>query len=119
MELERGIIIATWKVAYIDMETAQKAVKSRLVVFNGEKYPCLININSIKETTKEARDFLASEKGCEGFTAGAFLVDSILENVMASMYIYLNKPVVPTKVFKDRTKAVEWLAGFVEKNNPQ
>ena len=113
MELEEGIIIATWKVSYIDLDIAQKAVKSRLLFFNEKKYPCLIRISSIKDTTKEARDFLASKNGCEGFTAGAFLVESIIENIMASMYIYLNKPVVPMKVFKDSEKAKEWLKQYL------
>jgi hypothetical protein len=115
IELEDNIIIATWKATFVDLEIAQKVVNARRLAFMKNKYPCLIKIYSIKDSTKEARDFLASEKGCEGFTAGAIVVSSVLENIIASLYLYLNKPVVPTKIFKDELKAKEWLSKFVEK----
>lgn len=113
IELENGIIIATWKAAFIDLETAQKAVSNRLTVFAGQNYPVLVKIKSIKDSTKEARDFLASEQAGKGIIAGAIHVDSIIENMLATFFIYLNKPVTPTKIFKDETKAKEWLAQFL------
>lgn len=115
IELEDGIVIATWKVTFVDLEIAQKAVTTRQMAFRKNKYPCLIKIHSIKDSTKEARDFLASEQGCEGIIAAAILAESVLENMIANFFIYLNKPLVPTKIFKDETKAKEWLAEFVEK----
>lgn len=116
IELEDGIIIATWKVSYIDLDIAKKAVENRLKVFNNKKYPGLVKIGFLKDTTKDARDFLASTKGCEGFIAGAIVVNTILENIIASLYLYLNKPVVPTKIFKDEAKAKEWLRLHIKPN---
>lgn len=113
IELENGIIIATWKVSYIDLDIAKKAVENRLKVFNNKKYPGIVKIGFLKDTTKDARDFLASEKGCEGFVAGAIVVNTILENIIASLYLYLNRPVVPTKIFKDEAKAKEWLKQYL------
>lgn len=116
LEVENGIVIATWKVSFIDLDIAKKVVKSRLIAMEGKVYPAIVKIKSIKDSTKEARDFLASKDGCEGFTAGAIIVESILENMIATLYIFLNKPVVPTKIFKDETKAKEWLRAYVEKH---
>ncbi|MFY9310752.1 MAG: hypothetical protein WAQ28_17025 [Bacteroidia bacterium] len=113
IELENeSIIIATWKANILDLNTVQNAVSTRLEVVDGKSYPFLINIGSIKDSTKEARDFLASSEGTEGIIAGALLVTSTLENIMASIYIQFNKPIVPTKIFKDRAKAIEWLSKY-------
>lgn len=112
-ELQNGILIGTWKKSFIDLNTAKKTINDRLMVSNGRKYPVLVKIKSIRESTKEARVFLASEKACEGLIAGAICVDSALENMVATIFIYMSKPVVPTKIFTNETKAKEWLGQFV------
>lgn len=112
-ELENGIMIATWKKSFIDLTVAKNTVNGRLLVASGQKYPVLAKIKSINDCTKEARVFLASEKACEGIIAGAICVDSALENMIATIFIYMSKPVVPTKIFKDEAKAKEWLGQFV------
>lgn len=116
IELSDGIIIATWKVSFIDLNIARSAVSSRLFVTAKQNYPFLIKMKSVKGSTKEARDFLSSETGCDGVIAGAILVDSIVENMLATFFIFLNKPRIPTKIFKDETKAIEWLEQFVVKD---
>lgn len=115
LELEEGILLATWKAVKIDINTAKAAIRIRLDVTKGERYPALIKIASIKDSTKEARDFLASEEGCRGLIAGAIILSSIVEEVMASLYIYLNKPIIPTKIFRDEIKAKKWLAHYLVK----
>ena len=112
IELENGIITATWKVTVLDLPTAQEAVRTRLEVVDGKSYPFLINISSIKDSTKEARDFLASSEGTEGIIVGALLITSPLENIMASIYIQFNKPIIPTRIFKNEAKALEWLLKY-------
>ncbi len=116
IELSNGIIIATWKSPFINLTIAQKSVSSRLAITGEQKYPVLIRIGSTKNSTKEARDFLASEKGCQGLVAAAIYVDSILTNMLATFFIFLNKPKIPTKIFKDESKAMEWLEQFVVKD---
>ncbi len=113
VELENGILISIWKSSFVDLTIAKQVVKERLEVDPNKKYPALIKIKAIKESTKEARDFLASEEGCSGLSAGAICVNSILENVIATLFIYLNKPIIPTKVFSDEQKAKEWLSGYL------
>lgn len=115
IELENGIIIATYKNSFIDLEIAKKMIHTRLKASAGKNYPVLVKIKSVRDCTKEARDFLA-EKGCEGVIAGAILADSIFENMIANLFIYLNKPLIPTKVFKDKTKAKQWLEQFLSEN---
>jgi hypothetical protein len=115
-ELENGIMIGTWKKSFIDLTIAEKTVNSRILVAAGQNYPLLVKIKSIRESTKEARVFLASKKACEGAIAGAFCVDSALENMIATIFLYMSKPIIPTKIFKDEAKAKGWLAQFVVKD---
>jgi hypothetical protein len=116
IEFENGIIITTWKSSFINLTTIKQLVNNRLKATAGKKYPVLLKMKSIKDSTKEARDFLASEEGGKDVLAVAVYVNSVLENMIANFFIYLNKPLVPTKVFKDETKAKEWLANYIEKN---
>src|SRR4051812_43875099 len=113
LELETDIIIGRFKGPNIDLRLAQTIVKDRLSIFNGRKYPVLVIMKSLKNIDKEARDFLASEKGCEGLLAGAIFVNSILENTIANLFLSLTNPLVPTKIFTDEKKAREWLHQFV------
>lgn len=113
IERLNGMMIATWKVPFVDLNIAKNVVNSRLSVAEGQNYPFLIRINSIKNSTKEARDYLSSETGGQGIIAAAIFVDSILTNMLATFFIFLNKPKIPAKIFKDEIKAMEWLEKFV------
>lgn len=115
IELQEGIMIANWNFDFVDLTVAKKSVAVRMAVMDDKKYPFLIRVRSLKGSTKEARDYLASAEGCQGFAAAAFCVDSAVKNVIVSLYLYLNKPVVPTKMFNDERKALEWLQAFKTK----
>lgn len=112
IELHDGIMIANWDSEFVDLAVAQKAVAIRVAVMDNKKYPFLIRVRYLKGSTKEARDYLASEEGCQNFAAAAFCIDSVIKNVIISMYLYLNKPIVPTKIFNDEQKALEWLQTY-------
>ncbi len=117
IDFENEILITTWKVSNISLSIAKEAVNKRLSIASGNKYPLLVKLKLVKSSTKEARDFLASEGGCEGLVAGAICVNSLLENMIATFFIYLNKPCIPTKVFHDENEAKKWLSQYVIQNN--
>ncbi|MES2590780.1 MAG: hypothetical protein V4608_02760 [Bacteroidota bacterium] len=111
-ELENNIIIGTFKVDTIDLNLAQKLVEYRISVISGESYPTIANIASVKNVSKPARDFFASEKGCEGITATALLIDSPLGRMIGNFYISINKPLRPVKIFTNQEKAKLWLVKY-------
>lgn len=113
LDLERGIVIATWKIKVIDLTVAQKAYVAIQKVTSGKKHPLLVKMSSIRESTKEARDFLASDESSENIVAVALYVDSVLGNFISSFFITINKPKIPYKIFNDETKAKIWLEQFV------
>lgn len=116
IELEEGIINALWKSSFVDFDLAQLAVKHRLECTNYVSYPLLSNIILIKNITKEARDFLATEKGCEGIIAAAVLIGSPIGSMIGNFFIRVSKPLRPTKLFTDEAAAKKWLAQFVMKD---
>ena len=72
-------------------------------------YPILINMKNTKKISKEARDFLASEKGAERVIAAALIIDSMLTATLANFFLKVNKPVVATRLFTNEEEAVKWL----------
>jgi len=117
IELEDGILLAKFKCSFIDLNIAKHSIASRLDSTNFIPYPVVIDIKSVKSITKPSRDFLASEKGCEGIIAAAFLIDSSLGRILGNFFIQINKPLKPAKIFTNEIKAKKWLAKFVKKIN--
>ena len=113
-ELEEGIIIANWNVSQVDLQIAQKLVAYRIKATEGKTYPMLVNIISVKDSEKEARDFLASEKGCEGIIALALLINSPIGSMIGNFWMRINKPLVPTQLFTNEMQAKKWLAQYVK-----
>ncbi|MES2140927.1 MAG: hypothetical protein V4511_14565 [Bacteroidota bacterium] len=114
LELESGIVTAKFKVEHFDLQTVQRLVEERKKVFEGIIYPVIANVVSVKSSTKPARDFFASEAGCEGINATAVIIDSPVGSILGNFYILINKPLRPVKLFTDKLKAKKWLAQFVE-----
>ena|ERR1035437_918443 len=116
LDLEDGIIIATWKNSFIDLDIAKKMVESRLEVLQGKQYPFLIKMKSFRECTKEAREFYASAQISKDYIAGAIHIESILESFIANFFIAVNKPKTNFKIFNSEAKAKKWLAQYVKKD---
>src|ERR1035437_9832884 len=112
-ELEKGILIGTGKSTFVDINLAKKIVHYRQKIQKGTAYPILSNITVTKRSTKEARDYFASEKACEDVIAAAILIDSILTSMIGNWFLHYSTPLVPTKIFTDEEKAKQWLSNYV------
>lgn len=112
MFIQDGIFHCHFKeIATMDLSVAQTSVKDRLQFFERKSYPSLFDITQVKQTTKEARDFLANE-GNELVSASAIVVSSPMLRMIANFYIVVNKPKNPSQLFTDRESAVKWLSRF-------
>lgn len=117
VELDRDILLNNIRSEVIDLELAQKIVASRNDHTKGGKFPQLIKLQSLNKITKEARDFLGSEKVREGVLAEAIVVNSVLAHTIVNFVLLLNPSSYPTKIFEDEEKAKEWLRMFVSNKN--
>ncbi|RDC63221.1 hypothetical protein AHMF7616_01822 [Adhaeribacter pallidiroseus] len=95
----------------MDIAVAIRTVKDRLNFFENQAYPCLFDITEVRQTTKEARDFMANE-GNNLVLASAMIVTNPMLKMMANFYVMVNRPKNPTKLFTDRESALEWLNQF-------
>lgn len=81
----------------------------------GEKeYPALVDSSGVKSFTKEARDYLSSDVGRIGVKATAIIAAGYMGSTIANFFlkVTVGKPIVPTKLFSDRKKALAWLGKF-------
>ncbi|MBC5772871.1 hypothetical protein H8S95_02260 [Pontibacter sp. KCTC 32443] len=112
MFIKDGILHFYYKeIENLDLGVAEACVNSRKEFTGNKDYPCLVDAISIKNFSKEARDYFANE-GNEGIIANAILTNSTVIKMMANFYIIVNKPVNPTRMFTDKNSALEWLAQF-------
>lgn len=112
-KIEDGCVIGTFHSDYIDLGIAQKITEDRLKLQKGKVYPLLSNLKKIKNSTKQARDFMASEEGCKGVVVAAVLIDSPIGSIIINFFISVSKPLRPTKIFTNEEDAKKWLSKFV------
>jgi hypothetical protein len=96
---------------HVTIDIAKACVETRLALSEGRSYPQLIDVTGIKSITKEAREYLATE-GTKLVKAGAFIVGSPLNKMLGNIFLFINTPEVPTKLFTDEGKAKEWLKKY-------
>ena len=88
---------------------AQERIRDSL---NKEKTRVLIDMTTVTEITKEARDYFANERTGSIQRAAALLIGSPVSRVIGNFFMGLNKPSYPTRLFTDPQKAIKWLQTF-------
>ena len=96
---------------HLDLEIAKHCVQQRLAISAGISYPCLIDMRDLKSVSTEAREYMAAQ-GATGVKAGALLIGSQVTKMIANIFLLINKPKVPTKMFTDEKAAREWLKKY-------
>ncbi|MCX2739836.1 DUF7793 family protein [Pontibacter anaerobius] len=112
LAVDSGILHCVYKdIELLDLDIAKICVQDRLEFIQGETYPSLFDITRIKQSTKEARDYLANE-GNDFVSASAILISSPMVRMSANFFIQVNKPKNPTRMFTNQPSALEWLAQY-------
>ena len=79
---------------------------------NKAKIRVLIDMTSVTEISKEARDYFANERTASIQRATALLIGSPVSRVIGNFFMGLNKPISPTRLFTDPEEAIQWLRTF-------
>lgn len=115
-ELNDGILMIEFKPDLeIDLKVAKQIVADRKKVSEGKAYPGLGDTRFIKSATKEARAYFELEESQEGVLAGALLVDSVFSTFLVNFFLKVTRQKMPSKMFTNKEKALEWLAQFKSK----
>lgn len=115
--IENGILFFIFKPGLILSERISKQmVQERLKISNGVIRPMFIDIRHLVSTDIKARKYMASEEAILFISAGAIHVNGLISKLAGNIFITVDKPLVPTKLFTDKDKAIRWLEKFKGKN---
>lgn len=114
LSLKNGIIHGIYKpkIKKIDLELAKKLVHDRKLVSDGKTYPVFVDLYKAVAINKAARNYFSSPEGIQGLSAVGVLVTNQLTKHGATIWNMIDKPAVPTKIFTDKEKALQWLSQF-------
>ena len=98
--------------SHINILIARHCVQARLSFSQGISYSCFVDMRGVKSATKEAGEYLANE-GAKLITAGALLIHSPLTRALGNIFLLINKPNVPGKLFTDEREAIIWLKQYL------
>ena len=104
--------------ANIELDDVKEMIEAHFKLTKGKKGPVLTDARKAKDITREARLY-AAEESSKLSSANAIMVNSPLSRVLGILYMGINKPLYPTKLFTSEDKAFEWLKGFIEKDNEE
>lgn len=103
------ILQADYKPGRVDLKEAEQIVRNRLEFQKYHPMLVLVSGQDGVKFDKNARDYLASEKGTDGITAAAILLTSPITTVIGNFIMLVNRPKIPVKVFVNKKDAIAWL----------
>lgn len=108
--MEEEIVCVMYKEnVLIGAEAAKEVIALRRKSFPGN-HPYLVYLyTGMNCVTKEARKLFASDEATVGVTRGALLVKSIFNEVLGNAYLKIDKPKIPTALFRNKEEALKWL----------
>jgi hypothetical protein len=78
----------------------------------GVRRPLLIDIRTAQPLEADARHHYSGQTLVEAFSALALLVEgSPFGRMLGNVYLRVARPGIPTQLFSDEARAVEWLHG--------
>jgi hypothetical protein len=110
-KIENDIIFFKYKPSIeIDIHIAKDMVEKRMAYTQGDDVYTLIDFTNVKSVTKEARDYMNNpDGGLRGILGGAFLSNSIVSTLFVNLYLKVNSPAVPAKLFTNTEDALLWI----------
>lgn len=108
--IQEGILYFVYgKIEVLNLSTAKKLLKLRLSIQNEKKYPVLCDLRNVIHAEMDAMDYLAKEGSIQA-TAVALLVNYPHSKSTAEFYLTTSLPNVPTQIFEDKRKALDFLS---------
>lgn len=78
----------------------------------GKKFFVLFEGDENADVSADARRAGASVEYTKHVAALALFSQKLHEKIIGNLFLKINKPLVPTKFFDDREKAIQWLKTF-------
>lgn len=110
MQLEDGVFHVVFeKDINMTLECARVVLKQRLKMSEFKDYPLYVDIRGILSIDRNARKYLSSNEGTKNALAAAIHVNNPISKFLGNLFIRVDKPEKPTKLFTDKKNALAWL----------
>lgn len=80
----------------------------------GKKFYVLTEAQEEFKVTQGARHAGASAEYAKHVAAHALCTSNLTLKILSNLFIKVSRPVVPTRFFDEREKAIEWLKSFMK-----
>jgi hypothetical protein len=107
---EDGIIVQRLRNnAKQSLVDARENIDAFIQLAEGQKRPCIVDGRVAGTAEPGVREYYATPNSTRLTLALALLVGSAAMRVVANLFLTLNKPSVPTRMFTSEAEALEWL----------
>jgi Na+/H+ antiporter NhaA len=114
MWFEDGLICVVFKSnLIINLDIARNMVAERLKINNQIARPMLVDVSGIVSIDMPSRKFFASEAATQYVKAGAIVVKGLIPQFVTQVFMKIDKPKVPSRIFTNADKAVVWLEKYI------
>ena len=98
--------------AYQSLDDAKENLAAAVSQTGGRRRPLLIDIRAAQPLDADARHHYSGQTLVDRFSALALLIDSSpFGRMMGNVYLRVARPGIPTQLFADEIRAIEWLSG--------
>ncbi len=110
MCLDDGIIQIVFDAdVTISIDFAKAIIQRRLELSNFKDYPLYVDIRGVLSVDEKARKYLSSSEGTKNALGAAIHVNSPISKFLGNLFIKVDKPDKPAKLFTDKAEAIAWL----------
>jgi hypothetical protein len=109
-----GLVVARIKQgARQTLEDAKANLATCVSETGGRRRPLLVDISGSQPLESDVRHHYSGETLVDSFSALAMIIAaSPLSRMMANVYLRVARPGIPTQLFAEEARAVEWLTQY-------
>ncbi len=113
MWIEDGIGYQVYKKdLVITLDIAKQMVEKRIETFSGVARPVCVDVRNLLTIDAESRRYFASKEAGQLILAGAIYLNNPITRWVGNVFMLVDKPLTPAKLFTDKSKALEWLQQY-------
>lgn len=113
MWIENGVGFQVYKKDLrITIDVAKHMVQKRIESFEGKARPVYVDVRNLLTIDAESRKYFASKEAGQLILAGAIHLSNPITRWIANVFMLIDEPITPAKMFTDKDKALHWLQQF-------
>lgn len=114
LEFENGILyVRISEGLELTEQIAEKILVEGEKLASDSKFCVLVDVRKNVSSTSEARKYSAKNPYIKNHLAYAMLADTMPVIILSNFFIKVNRPLIPTRLFKNEEEAVKWLQTFL------